>query len=177
MGSVSVDFVADIALGHDFRGAHWLRGVLATEPAGIREVVVRYRDRWRVHEWLVEESADQPASIVGPGGLVVRLSACTLQLYHLLRFSHFAAVADERELLRRACFVIASLVGSSRALYVHELLPDGFHAGLDLDQIEARLRADFGPPAATFAELAAGEDYGARCWYVDDFADFRIGSM
>lgn len=167
---MSSDFIADFALGREFRGARWLYEVLAKEPDGIREVVAKYRARWRVHEWRIESDDSE---IVGPGGFSLDLSACTLQLYHLLPFKHFASQDDERALLRRACFEIAALVGSPRAIYMHELLPDGFHEGLDLDQIEAKLRADFGSPSATFSDLAAAPEFEAGCWYIDDFADLR----
>jgi hypothetical protein len=170
---VSTDFIADFALGHEFRGAQWLRDVLSSEPEGVREVVARYRDRWLVHEWLLKPPVDQATEIVGPGGFAINLSASTLHLYHLLPFRRFAAQDDERALLRRACLAIATLVGSSRALYMHELLPDGFDDGLDLDQIEAKLRSNFGPPSAKFADLAAANEFEAGCWYVDDFADLR----
>jgi hypothetical protein len=49
--------------------------------------------------------------------------------------------------------------------------------GEDLDRIEAEVRATVGPPAATFAELCKAADYGPGCWYIDDFADLRTGSV
>jgi hypothetical protein len=135
---------------------------LAREPLGIREVVAHYGRQWRATEWRLES----PVHVIGPGGFSIRLSAGALQLYHMIPFQRFAA---EPALLRDACRALAGLVGAPRAIYHHELLPDGFHDGLAFDQIEATLRAEFGPPAATFAELAAADDYGPGCWYVDDF--------
>jgi len=54
-------------------------------------------------------------------------------------------------------------------LYMHELLPSGFHDGKDLDGIETTLRESFGPPSSTFAALHEAGDYGPGCWYVEPF--------
>jgi hypothetical protein len=170
---VSVDFNALFAIGRSFLGVAWLRDELAREPSGIREVVVRYRERWRVAEWLVEEPRDGLEHIVGPGGFSLDISARAVELYHLIRFSHFTGVDEERQLLRRACFAIASMVDSPRAIYMHEMLPNGFNEGLGLDEMESKLRATFGAPSDTFAALHAAENYEAGCWYIDDFADLR----
>jgi hypothetical protein len=167
---MSIDFNALFKIGPSYRGLAWLRDELAREPSGIHEVVVRYRDRWRVAEWVVDESR---GGIVGPGGFSLRVSARAVELYHVTRFSRFTGVDEERQLLRRACLAIASMIDSRRALYMHELLPAGFDEGLDLDEMESKLRATFGPPADTFAELHAADDFETRCWYIDDFADLR----
>jgi hypothetical protein len=172
---VSIDFNALFAIGRGYRGVAWLRDELAREPAGIREVVVRYRERWRVAEWRVEEARDGLEHIVGPGGFSLDVSARAVELYHLIRFSHFTGVDEERQLLRRACFAIASMIDSPRAIYMHELLPSGFNDGLDLDGMESKLRAAFGAPSHTFAALHAAENFGTGCWYIDDFADLRSG--
>lgn len=76
-------------------------------------------------------------------------------------------------MLRRACFAIASMIDSPRAIYTHEMLPSGFEDGLDLDGMESKLRAAFGAPSPTFASLHAAENLGTGCWYIDDFADLR----
>ena len=170
---MSIDFNALFAIGRNYRSVAWLCDELAREPAGIREVVVRYRERWRVAEWLAEEPRDGLERIVGPGGFALSVSALAVELYHLIPFSHFTGVDEERQLLRRACLAIASIIDSPRAIYMHELLPNGFNDGLDLDEIESKLRATFGPPSDTFAALHAAESYGAGCWYIDDFADLR----
>lgn len=170
---MSTDFKAQLAIGDGFRGVAWLRDALAEEPPGIRETVARYRERWRPRSWVVEEPRHGTACIVGPGGFALSLSSHVVSLYHVMRFRHFTGVEDERELLRRACLAIASMIGSPRAIYMHELLPTGFSDGLDLDGIEAKLRADFGSPSATFSALHAAEDYGTGCWYIDDFTDLR----
>lgn len=164
-------FNADFALGRDFRGARWLRDALAEEPAGVREVVATYRDSWRgeVKAWELDEAKRR--QIVGPGGFGFYVRERTLCFEHCLYFfKGFATDEGRRTQLRRACLAIATLVGSPRAIYTHELLPRG---GEDLDEIEAGIRAEFGAPSATFAELAVAHDYEPGCWYIDDFADLR----
>lgn len=170
---MSIDFNALFAIGRGYRGVAWLRDELAREPSGIREVVVRYRERWRVEEWLVEEPRHGLEHIVGPGGFSLDISAQAVELYHLIRFSHFTGVDEERQLLRGACFAIASMIDSPRAIYMHEMLPTGFDDGLGLDEMESKLRASFGTPSDTFAALHAAVNYEAGCWYIDDFADLR----
>lgn len=170
---MSVDFNALFAIGRGYGGVAWLRDELAREPRGIREVVLRYRERWRVAEWFVEEPRPGVEQIVGPGGFALSVSAQAVELYHLLPFNRFTGVDEERQLLRRACFAIASMIDSPRALYMHELLGAGFLDGLDLDEMESKLRATIGPPSDTFAALHAAENYDAGCWYIDDFADLR----
>lgn len=170
---MSIDFNALFAIGRGYRGVAWLRDGLAREPPGIREVVVRYRKRWLATEWQVEEPRHGCEHIVGPGGFALSIYARAVELYHLIPFSHFTGVEEERQLLRRACFAIASMIDSPRAIYTHELLPHGFDEGLDLDETESKLRATFGPPSDTFAALHAAENFGAGCWYIDDFADLR----
>ena len=105
---MSIDFNALFAIGRDFRGVAWLRDELAREPPGVREVVVRYRERWRVEEWLVEQPRHGSERIVGPGGFALHISAEAVELYHLIRFSEFTGGPDdERQVFRRACFAIA----------------------------------------------------------------------
>lgn len=170
---MSIDFNALFAIGRGHRGVAWLRDEIAREPPGIREVVVRYRERWRVREWLVEEPSLGAEHIVGPGGFSLRISARAVELYHVIRFSHFTGVDEERQRLRRACFTIASMIDSPRAIYTHEMLPNGFNEGLGLDEMGSKFRATFGAPSATFAALHAAENFEAGCWYIDDFADLR----
>ena len=170
---MSVDFNAVFAIGPGYRGVAWLRDALVREPPGIREVVVRYRERWRVKEWLVEEPRHGTENIVGPGGFSLHISARAVALYHLIRFSQFTGADEERRVLRRACFAIASMVDSPRAIYMHELLPSGFEDGLDFDGIESNIRAAFGAPSPTFVALHAAENFGTGCWFLDDFEDFR----
>jgi hypothetical protein len=54
-----------------------------------------------------------------------------LTLYHMMRFDTFASDARRRRSLRKAWAVIADLVASSRAIYMHELMP---HSGQSLER-------------------------------------------
>jgi hypothetical protein len=166
---VSLDTRALFSLDERFLGLPWLRDELAKEPPAIRAVVDEYRHRWQPQEWAVGPGGD----LLGPGGFSIRVGQRGLSLWHLLRFSTFAGEKRERDLLRRACLVIANLVHSPKAIFMHELLPDGFYEGLDFAGCEATLRAEFGAPACTFEELLAAGDWGRGCWYLDDFADLR----
>lgn len=106
-----------------------------------------------------------------PHGFVLRASATVIQLWHETKFTSFAADEAERERMRRVFFDVARIVGSRRAIYMHEQLPNGFEDGATFEQMEGRLRWDFGAPSTTFAELAQVAEFGPHCWYVDDFAD------
>ena len=117
-------------------------------------------------EWLQCELAKEPAS-----ALVLHASAAVIQLTHDTKFTCFAGDPDQRALMRRVFFDVARMVRSRRALYMHEQLPNGFEDGVTLDQMEGRLRWDFGAPSATFEELAQVESFGTHCWYIDDFDD------
>jgi hypothetical protein len=107
---VSIDFNAQFAIGRGFRGVAWLCAELAQEPPGIRETVARYRERWLPRNWLVEEPRHGTERIVGPGGFALSISGHAVSLYHVIRFSQFTGVEDERQLLRSACFAIASMI-------------------------------------------------------------------
>jgi hypothetical protein len=170
---VSLDLNVVFAIGPGYRGVAWLRDELAREPLGIREVVARFRELWSVTEWLIEEPCHGLDRIVGPGGFALDISARAVELYHLIPFNQFTAHDEERHILRRACFAIATMLESPRAIYMHELLPNGFGDGLDFDGIESNLRASFGGPSTTFVALHAAENFGTGCWFLDDFADLR----
>ena len=117
-------------------------------------------------EWLRSELAKE-----SPSGFVLNASAAVIRLSHGTEFRCFAGERDQRELMRRVFFDVARMVGSRRALYMHEQLPTGFEDGVTLDQMEGRLRWDFGAPSATFEKLGQAENFGPHCWYIDDFAD------
>ena len=146
--SVSIDFNAEFDLGADFEGAERLCAQLATEPHGLREAVQRFRHRWLVKEWAVQQCQVQPAfaQVVGPRGFSLTLSSVVASLYHCIRFSTFTGDAEERAFLRRSCLVIAGFLGATRALLMPELTPTGFFEGLNLAAIEAKLRSDIGKP-------------------------------
>lgn len=78
----------------------------------------------------------------------------------------FAVDVQAREELRKVWRWLARLVGSSRAIYTHELMPN---PGSDLSEIESGLRSTIGPPARDFEELAAAANFGPKAWYIDDF--------
>jgi hypothetical protein len=173
---MSIDFSATFALGAAFAGPAWLRDALAADTDAIAQVANQYRQYWRAKEWALEDRPNVHWNLIGPGGFVLELSPKALNLYHMVRFFSFAADEETRGPIRRACLKIADLVGSPRAVYKHELYPDGFSDGKDLDGVEAHLRSQFGPPAPTFAALAeAGRtnDYAPGYWYIDTFADLR----
>lgn len=172
---MTVDFNAEFDLGAGFESAERLCAQVSDEPPGLRETVARYRDRWRVSEWTVGVCRAHAAfnEVVGPGGFALTLSSHVASMYHVMGFSTFTGDGEQRALLRRSCAVIAKLLGSSRALLMPELTPTGFFDDLDLEAIEAKLRNEIGPPAATWEELHQAERFGPRSWYIDDFADLR----
>jgi len=159
--------IACFERGFDF-SSESLRSELAREPAPIRAVVDRFRNEFDATDWTLEGD-----EIRGPGGFVMRLSPHVIRLRHGREFTYFVENDDHRELMRRAFFQVARMVGSRRAIYMHELLPNGFEDGVTLLQMEGRLRWDFGAPSATFGELVEAEDFGRGCWFIDDFADLR----
>lgn len=143
---------------------------LAVEPA-LAALVPRFGAKWRPTRWTVEPSRTDPKgfSLVGPGGVVVRLGRRSAEVYHLLPFHSFAADDDERALVRRAVRAVARLVGSSRAIYTHELAPADRDPEAGADTALANLIVNVGPPAPSFAELA--EPYRPGSWTLDTFAD------
>ena len=138
----------------------------STAIASVAEV---YRNLWIPKTWEVDVSnVKDTTRIVGPGGFSFRIRPKTVQMYHMMRFSTFTGKAESRQWLRLACRVIASYVGSARAIYTHELMPS---EGTSLDQIEANLRLKIGPPASSYEELHVAEYFGPRAWYIDAFTD------
>jgi hypothetical protein len=154
--------------------AEWLSRHFRENPSEIAAVVERYRARWRVQSWTCEASQKTGESdLLGPGGFSFRFPGQLVSVYHLIPFSVFASDPDARDQLRRVWSLIATLLGSSRALYTHELMP---YEGATLRQIEEGLRVRIGPPAENFDELAQAEYYGPRAWYIDDFTDLGSGN-
>jgi hypothetical protein len=145
---------------------------LASDPA-LAALVPRYGPEWDPTDWSVEPSQVHPRAVdlVGPGGLVLRLGRRSVEVYHLLRFSRFASGGEDQRVLRRAFRAIARTVGSTRALYTHELAATDRDPELGLDPVIASLSAIAGPPAPSLAELARGEPYREGSWFVDTFAD------
>ena len=171
---MSEHLIACLARGAAFAGAEWLRDELARGPAGIPEAIARFGHLWRPEEWTIEERVPGQPNVVGPGGFSIRIGDASVEVYRRIPFYRgFASDAADRDIVRRGCFAIATLVGSPRAIYHHELLANGFDDGLDLDAMEAHLRATIGAPATSYAELAASDAFGPGCWIVDDFTDLR----
>lgn len=148
---------------------------LATEPA-LAALVPRFGPQWTVTDWTVQPSSSDPRVIdlLGPGGLVLRLGRRSVEVYHVLRFSSFAAGGEDHAAVRRAFRAIARIVGSKRALYTHELAPADQDPDQGVDEVIANLTSVVGPASRTFAELASAENYRAGCWYVDTFADLDV---
>ena len=160
---MSTDFIAlfDCPPGPEAR-ARVFDGLRA-EPPEVVAVIERWRDRWRVKAW---ETADDPPTIVGPGGFCLDFEGRKLELYHMTPFGVFAREPPFRAALRDVCRLLAKMVGSARVIYTHELMP---YDGEDLAETEARLRELIGPPAEDFDALAAADYFGPRAWYVDVF--------
>ncbi|HZS07277.1 MAG TPA: hypothetical protein VFD58_20740 [Blastocatellia bacterium] len=171
---MSTDFIALFDIAPGVVTPEWLLAKLAANPVFAVGLVERYRDRWKPKAWATETAPVTGSPILwGPGGFALRFASGTLDLYHMMPFHTFAGDPASRDALRLACLEIAELVGSSRALYTHELMP---HEGEGLDEIERWLRAQIGPPALTFEELQEADYFGPRAWYIDSFADLRGSS-
>ena len=132
-------------------------------------MIDRYRSRWLIETWTCEaRGADQRPELLGPGGFTFTFAPRLLEAYHLIPFTVFARDPGARDELRRVWRLIAGLVGSTRALYTHELMP---RAGSTVGEVERTVREEVGPPAATFDELADAELFGPRAWYVENYSD------
>ena len=168
---MSIDFIALFDITSEDATAEWLRERLSSDDGFAAGLIEQYRDRWEVKSWVVEFSpVTGRAGLLGPGGFAISFRRGTLELYHMMPFGRFADDPASREALRRACLAVADLVGTSRAIYTHELMP---YRGEGLAQIEEDLRSRVGPPAASFAELEQADYFGPRAWYVETFGDLR----
>lgn len=165
---MSTNFIALFDVSSPEITLAWLKGKLIADPQFGSRIIERYRDYWLVKDWEIEESDVTGSALFGPGGFAIHLEERTIDLFHMMRFNTFTGDELFRSELRNACFQLARLVGSARAIYTHELMPYGSGG---LVQIEKRLREDIGPPAATFDELHTAEYYGPRAWYIDEFED------
>lgn len=165
---MSTDFIALFDLSSADITLEWLKEQLVAEPQFGRWIVERYRNKWLVKDWEIQESEITGSTLFGPGGFAIRLEPQTMDVYHMMRFNTFTGDTLFRLELRNACFQLARMVESDRAIYTHELMP--YRSG-GLVQIEKRLRDEIGPPANNFEELHAAEYYGPRAWYIEDFRD------
>jgi hypothetical protein len=143
-------------------------------------IVERWRQFWQPQAWAMR-AHDPPKDpqlidIVGPGGFWISISPAAAQIYHCSKWTLFLWDRVHREALRRACFEIARILGSERAVYLPELTDSGFHEMKSLDQMEQRLVSQFGPPAPSIDAIAEAEspDYWfPNCYYIDLFPDMQ----
>lgn len=163
---MSTDFIALFDASSPEITLEWLREKLIANPQFAHGIIEYFRDKWRVKNWEIEISQVTGAALLGPGGFVIRLEPLTMSVYQMTPFNVFSGDELWRSEIRNACFDLAEMVGSKRAIYTHELMPCG--AG-GLVQIENGLRETIGPPAATFEELHTAEYFGPRAWYIDEF--------
>ena len=167
---MSTDFIAlfDASTGLSLE---WLLARLAGDPGFGAGIMNHYRDLWHPETWTIEASptSGEP-ELLGPGGFAIRAKPGTIELYHMMPFGIFAGDPKSRDALRRSCMLMSDVLGSARAIYAHELMP---YDGAGLDEIERGLRAEMGPPAASFEELREAEYFGPRAWYIDTFEDLR----
>jgi hypothetical protein len=168
---MSTDFIALFDISLDGATSEWVLEKLSANTDFATELIERYRRQWQPQSWTIETSpATGEPEILAPGGFALSFAPSRLELYHMMPFGTFATDLWSREAMRRACFVVAKLVGSARAIYTHELMTYG---GGSLDNIEKRLLTQVGAPAITFEELSEADHFGPRAWYVDSFADLR----
>lgn len=108
----------------------------------------------------------------GPGGFAFTFSPVSAHMYHCSRFDSFVYDQAHQEMLRRACFEIASLLRSSRAVYYAELVGTAFFEGGDLNESLAFLRRNCGDPAPAISKIAEPGEPG--CYYIDTFEDLAF---
>lgn len=144
---------------------------LQAHPTFASELVRRYGSHWTPKVWAIEAHASGTPGVYGPGGFAITFKPRTLSVWHMMKFGAFAGSPTGRHAFRRACFDLAKLVGSSRAIFAQEMMP---WSGEGLDQIEAGFRSQIGAPAASFEELLAADQYGSGAWYIDNFDDLRL---
>jgi hypothetical protein len=166
---MSTDFIGIFDVTVPGVEPEWLK-LQFTEPTPqLATVISRYRSRWQAQTWACAAGrVDGRPELLGPGGFAFTFAPRLLEVYHLIPFREFANDPPARNELRQVWRFVAGLIGSSHAIYTHELMP---YEGSTVAETEQTLRARVGPPAATFAELADAELFGPRAWYIDDFAD------
>ena len=161
MTIVSADLIAIFDVSSDLVSLEWLRDAIEADSHFAEDIIALYREHWQPQTWAIDASE---RALYGPGGFALRLKPRLLKLYHMMPFSRFAADSELREMMRRSCRSLASLVGSDRVLFTHELMPIEGH---NLAAIESSLRARIGPPAADFEELSQAEYFGPHAWFLD----------
>ena len=170
---MSVDFNAEFALTVARASAQdWIRRFESPGPA-TTQLIGRWRQRWSVQTWSAEPDAELPnfIKVLGPGGFAIDISEVAANVYHSSRFTLFVHDPEHQRQLRQSCLEWTRIFGSDRAIYVPELTPTRFYDGATLDQIEAKLRETYGPPAAAISQIA--EPFQPGCYFVDRFEDLR----
>ena len=171
---MSVDFNAefennrpDVALGR------W-PGLMEQLGPATEAVMAKWRQYWRPQSWSTEPNrvVTRFTDVTGPGGFAFTLSPVTARLYHCSRFDLFVYDQVHQEMLRKACFEIASLLHSCRAIYYAELVHTAFFDGGSLDESLAVLRREHGDPAAAISKISDQNESG--CYYVDTFEDLAF---
>ncbi len=168
---MSLDIQALLDISKEGTSPESLLQWLQAQPAFASELIDHYGSHWTPKAWAIEVESSTGLCLSGPGGFAIHFKPRTLSVWHMMRFSAFAGVPEARHAFRRACFELADVVGSSRAIFTHEMMPT---SGEGLDQIEAGLRSQIGAPAANFEQLLSAEPYGPGAWYIDKFDDLRL---
>jgi hypothetical protein len=168
---MSLDTEALLDLSTEGASPESLLQWLLAHPAFASELVGEYGHHWTPEAWAIDANPSGSPCVIGPGGFAISFTPRTLRVWHMMPFSTFAGAPAQRHAFRRACFDLAKVVGSSRAIFTHEMMPT---PGEGLDQIEAGLRSQIGTAAASFEELLAAEPYSRGAWYVDNFDDLRL---
>src|SRR5215510_6684332 len=114
---MSTDFIALFDIAADAVTPESLLAQLSGDTNFAAGLIERYRDHWQPKTWTIETSrATGEPEILAPGGFALRFAPRTLDLYHMMPFGIFTGDVSSRESMRRACFVVAQLVGSPRTI-------------------------------------------------------------
>ena len=140
-------------------GADMVAALKQGVPA-VRAVEERYRTQWRIQRWQHHPDRNE---LKGPGGFLLTIAPQSVQLYHITRFSAFTHDDEARTLLLAASQSLAQLMGASRMLVTHELMPI---SGQSLAEIAADLRDLIGPPAQNIQMLRAAQPFQAHAWWL-----------
>jgi len=169
---MSTDLIVLFEVTSDFVSPASVQATLSADPHFAHDIIALYRQHWQPQAWAMEDPPRLQCPVLyGPGGFALRFEPGILELYHMMPFSRFAADVALRESMRRACRVLADLVGSDRVIFTHELIPT---EGNTLSAIARSLSARIGPPAVTYKELSEAEYFGPRAWLIDNFSDIGI---
>jgi hypothetical protein len=94
------------------------------DSSELAELIEIYGGSWRPKAWSIERlSPAGDPELVGPGGFGMNYDPKILTVYHMMRFQTFTDDQRSQALLRNAFRLVASAVGSRRAIYTHEMMP------------------------------------------------------